>query len=166
MAIKKFVAVRLGVTYDSCVTNRKKRGLPVRAPLPPICTPVGRLVVIRYSQPAGINKNTTTNKWKLLLFDWKSDKTTFLDKNLKQDIILTCFVRNRFRIKILLIQAMLSFSVLSFESHIHPQPSRLRLTSVSCFLVRRCKFIVLQGYCTIDSPRSVTRAAFWEMLHR
>jgi hypothetical protein len=35
MAIKKYVAVRLGVLYDSHATNQKQGGLPVRAPLPP-----------------------------------------------------------------------------------------------------------------------------------
>jgi hypothetical protein len=34
MAIKKCVAVGLGVIYDSQATNRKQGGLPVRAPLP------------------------------------------------------------------------------------------------------------------------------------
>jgi hypothetical protein len=34
MAIKKCLAVRLGVIYDSRATNRKKGRLPVRAPLP------------------------------------------------------------------------------------------------------------------------------------
>ncbi len=35
MAIKKCVAMGLGVIYESQATNRKKGGLPVRAPLPP-----------------------------------------------------------------------------------------------------------------------------------
>jgi hypothetical protein len=35
MAIKKCVAVRLGVIFDSQMTNRKQEGLLVRAPLPP-----------------------------------------------------------------------------------------------------------------------------------
>ncbi len=34
MAIKKCVAVRKGVIYDSQATNRKQGGLPVRASLP------------------------------------------------------------------------------------------------------------------------------------
>jgi hypothetical protein len=34
MAIKKCVAVRLGVVFDSRVTNRKQGGLPMRAPPP------------------------------------------------------------------------------------------------------------------------------------
>jgi hypothetical protein len=35
MAIKKYVAVRLGVIYDSQVTNSKQGGLPLRTTLPP-----------------------------------------------------------------------------------------------------------------------------------
>ncbi len=35
MAIKKNVAVRLGVLYDSQGNKRKQGGLPVKAPLPP-----------------------------------------------------------------------------------------------------------------------------------
>jgi hypothetical protein len=34
MAIKKWIAVRLGVLYDSQTTNRKLRGVPARAPNP------------------------------------------------------------------------------------------------------------------------------------
>jgi hypothetical protein len=51
MAIKKGVAVWLGVIYDPQTTNRKQGGLPVRAPLPHR-TPIGRLGVIYDSQPA------------------------------------------------------------------------------------------------------------------
>ncbi len=65
---KKCAAVRLGGIYDSQATNRKKGGLLVRAPLP-LRTPIGRLGVIFDSQPAGIQKNTNANRWKLSLFD-------------------------------------------------------------------------------------------------
>jgi hypothetical protein len=34
VAIKKYIAVWLGVMYDSQATNRKQGGLPVRAPSP------------------------------------------------------------------------------------------------------------------------------------
>jgi hypothetical protein len=56
MAIKKCVAVQLGVIYDSSATNRKQGELPVRAPLPPCHTPIGRPGVIQDSQPAEIRK--------------------------------------------------------------------------------------------------------------
>ncbi len=35
MAIKKWVAVRMGVLYDSQMTNRKQGVLPARTPTPP-----------------------------------------------------------------------------------------------------------------------------------
>ncbi len=69
MAIKHCVTVRLGIICHFQLTNRKLGGLPVRAPLR--CAPVGCVGVIYDSQPAKIHKNTTTNRWKLLLFDWK-----------------------------------------------------------------------------------------------
>jgi hypothetical protein len=52
MAIKRCTAVWLG---------RKQEGHPVRAPLP-YSTLIGRLGVIYDSQPAGIHKNTNTQK--------------------------------------------------------------------------------------------------------
>ncbi len=69
---KKCVAVRQGVIYHSPATYRKKAGLPLKAPLPLRCTPIGRLGVIQYiyeTQWAGKQKNTTTNNWNFLLFD-------------------------------------------------------------------------------------------------
>jgi hypothetical protein len=50
--------------YDSQKTNMKQRGLPVGASLPR-CTPIGCLGVIYDSQPVKLQKNTTTNRWKL-----------------------------------------------------------------------------------------------------
>ncbi len=61
---KKCIALRLGVMYDSQTTNGKQGGLPVSTPTPLWCTPIGRLGVIYDSKPAGIQKNTTTNRWK------------------------------------------------------------------------------------------------------
>jgi hypothetical protein len=70
MAIKKCIAVQLGVIYDPQVTNRKQGGLPVRTSLSRH-TPICHLGVIHYFQPAGIHRNTTTNRWKLSHFDRK-----------------------------------------------------------------------------------------------
>ncbi len=67
MVRKKYVAVQLGVIYDSQVTNMKQVGLQLRDPLP-CCTPIGRLGIVSNSQLAEIHKNTATNSWKLLLF--------------------------------------------------------------------------------------------------
>jgi hypothetical protein len=61
MSIKKCIAMWLGVLYDSQATNRKQGGLSVRAAL---CT-----TWHSYWSQAGKNKDTATNKWKLLLFD-------------------------------------------------------------------------------------------------
>jgi hypothetical protein len=47
---KKCIAMQLGLIYDSQVTNRKKGGLPVRAPLP------RHLGVIHNSQPLKMHK--------------------------------------------------------------------------------------------------------------
>jgi hypothetical protein len=44
--------MRLGVIYDSQVTNRKKGELPVRTPLSSACTPIGRLGAILYLTPS------------------------------------------------------------------------------------------------------------------
>jgi hypothetical protein len=60
--------MRLGVIYDSQATNWRQRGLPVRAPTPR-CTPIDCLGVLYDSQLAGIHKNTTKNRRKLLLSD-------------------------------------------------------------------------------------------------
>ncbi len=63
---KNCVAVWLGVIYDYQATNRKQGRLHVKAPLPPphfYWSPG-----IYDSQPAGIHKKATTNRWKLLLF--------------------------------------------------------------------------------------------------
>jgi hypothetical protein len=68
MAIRKCIAVRLGVIYDSQGANWKQGGLPMRDPFPHH-TPNGRRGVINDSQPAEIYKNTTRTRWKLLLFD-------------------------------------------------------------------------------------------------
>jgi hypothetical protein len=46
MAVKKLIAVQLGVICDSQVTNRKQGGLPVRALPLPCRTLIGRLGVI------------------------------------------------------------------------------------------------------------------------
>jgi hypothetical protein len=68
MAIKKCVAVRLGVIYDAQATNRKQGGLPVSPP-PPCRTSIGRKGVIYDSQPAGMHKKTPPNKVETLTFD-------------------------------------------------------------------------------------------------
>ncbi len=75
MAIKKCIAVRLGVRCDSQTIKRKQGGRSVRAPLS-CCTPLGCLGLLYDSHPAGIHKNTTTSRWKILPI------TIFLDKNL------------------------------------------------------------------------------------
>jgi hypothetical protein len=63
MAIKKCIAVQLGLIYDSPATNWKQGGVPLRVPLPH-CTLIGRLGVICDSQVAKIHihVNTTTNR--------------------------------------------------------------------------------------------------------
>jgi hypothetical protein len=67
MAVKKCLAVRLGVINDSKATNRKLGGLPAKTPSS-LCSPIDRLGVIYDSDLARIYKNTTTNRWILLLF--------------------------------------------------------------------------------------------------
>jgi hypothetical protein len=52
MAIKKCVAVQLGVIYDSQATNRKQGGLPVRAP-----SPTALLLAARESNMLKYTKN-------------------------------------------------------------------------------------------------------------
>jgi hypothetical protein len=64
--------------------------LPQRA-LPPVRTTIGRPGVIDDSQPAGMHKNTITNRQKLLI---SPQTKSFWKKNLYQDIILIHFVRN------------------------------------------------------------------------
>jgi hypothetical protein len=96
MAIKKCVAVRLGVIYDSKATNRKQGVLPVIAPLLPA---IFLLVAWEtYMTPSWSEYTKTPSKtagsYNFLIE--KSPKTVFC-KNLKQDIILTHFVRNRSR---------------------------------------------------------------------
>jgi hypothetical protein len=61
MAIKECIAVRLGVIYDSPVTNKMQGGLPVRAPVPHRA-PIGCLGIIYDSQLAEIHKNITTHR--------------------------------------------------------------------------------------------------------
>jgi hypothetical protein len=53
---KKFVAVRLGVIYDSQASNKKWGGLPARTSTPLWRNPIGRLGVVYDSQPARIQK--------------------------------------------------------------------------------------------------------------
>ncbi len=99
MAIKKCIAVPLGVLYGSQATNRKQGGLPVRAAFPRR-TPIGHLGVMYDSQPAEIHKNTTINRWQALVFYILENRLIqhFFKENLLQDIILIHFVRNRSRI--------------------------------------------------------------------
>jgi hypothetical protein len=61
---KKYIAMQLGVIYESQMTNRKQGGLLLRALLPH-CTPIGCLVVIYDFKLAERHKNTIKNKWKL-----------------------------------------------------------------------------------------------------
>jgi hypothetical protein len=68
MAKEKCIAVQLGVIYDSQVT-RKQWGLLVSAAFP--CVLLSTAWQSYDSQLAEINKNTTTNRQKLLLFDLK-----------------------------------------------------------------------------------------------
>jgi hypothetical protein len=68
MAVKKYIAMWLGVTFDYQATDWKQGGLPVKAPLP-CCTPIGCLGVIYNSQLAGMHKTTNINRWKHLHFD-------------------------------------------------------------------------------------------------
>ncbi len=76
IAIKKCVAVRLGVICDCQATNRNKGRLPMRAP--PRRTPISHLTMAIYdSQPSRIHKNITTDRWKLLLLIEKSNETGF-----------------------------------------------------------------------------------------
>jgi hypothetical protein len=58
---KKCLAVQLGGIYDAQATKRKQQGLPVRSPIPPLCTPDACLVVYD-PKPAGIHTNTTNTK--------------------------------------------------------------------------------------------------------
>ncbi len=64
MAIKKNIAVWLGVIYDFQMTNRKQGRLQQEPP-PPWHTPIGHLGVIYDSRPARMEKNTTRNRWML-----------------------------------------------------------------------------------------------------
>ncbi len=87
--------------WESSMTPSRPLGAgrtPCESP-PPFAASFGRLGLIYDSQLAGIHKNTTTNRWKLLYFDWKIAKTRFFCTNLEQDIILIHFVRNRSRKK-------------------------------------------------------------------
>jgi hypothetical protein len=69
---KKCKAVQPGVIFDSQVPNRKMEELPVRGPLPlPHSLVIALESYVYDSQPAGLHKISTKNKWKFLLFDWK-----------------------------------------------------------------------------------------------
>jgi hypothetical protein len=95
---KKCVAVRLGVIYDSKATNRKQGVLPVFAPLlPAILLWVAWETYMTPSRSEYTKTPTKTGGSSNCLIE-KSPRTVFC-KNLKQDIILTLFVRNRSRKK-------------------------------------------------------------------
>jgi hypothetical protein len=66
MAIKKCIAARLGVIYDSQVTHRKQGGLSLRGPHPLLLVAWESYVTLSQLK---IHKNTTANRWKLSLFD-------------------------------------------------------------------------------------------------
>ncbi len=124
MALKKVHSRVAGVIYDSQVTNRDDY---LWEPPFPCCTPIGLLGVIYDSQPAGMHTNTTTNRWKLLRFDWKMSKTTFFwIKPLTKKILLD-FVRNRSGKKILLLQAILSNISSNFREPYMPSTIQIRV---------------------------------------
>jgi hypothetical protein len=84
---------------------------------------------------AGIHKITTTNRWKLLLFDIKK---TF------KKIYLTHFVRNRFWQKIFLLQATLSFICSKLWESYAPQAIRIRVNICSAF----SKDSIVSSFCS------------------
>jgi hypothetical protein len=82
MAVKKCVAVRLGVIYDSQVTNNKQGGLPARTPKPPVA-----LLLVAwesYMTPSrpGYTKSSPQTGGCSYYFIEKSPKTTFFYENL------------------------------------------------------------------------------------
>jgi hypothetical protein len=83
MAMKKWVAMRLGVTYDSQAINRKQGGIPVRALLPRRSS-IGHLGVIYDSQP----------KYTQKYYHRQVEALTFLLKNrLKQQFFIQTLTR-------------------------------------------------------------------------
>jgi hypothetical protein len=69
MAIKKFVAVYLGVIYDSQPTNRKLGGLPARTPTPSVALQLVPWESFMTTSRLEYIKNATRNRWMLVLFD-------------------------------------------------------------------------------------------------
>jgi hypothetical protein len=65
MTMKKCMAVQVGVINDQ---EEAQKTFGESTP-PPRQTPMDRLAVIDESQPVRIHKNTTPNRWKLLLFE-------------------------------------------------------------------------------------------------
>jgi hypothetical protein len=127
MAIKKCIAMRLGVIYDSQVTNRKQGGIPVRAQPPPKQSYWSHGSHI-WLTAAGWNTQNYHIQVEALTFWLKNRlKQHVFYKNLYQDIILKHFVRNRSRIKTFFTSGHSKLFVQSFGSNICPQPSGLGL---------------------------------------
>jgi hypothetical protein len=80
MAIKKCIAVRLGVIFDSQATKRKQGGLPVRAPLPTILLLFAWEPSMTTSQP-GYTKTPLQTGGSFYILIEKLHKTTYFDKN-------------------------------------------------------------------------------------